>query len=398
MQGRGEKWEASNEAAVIGTVRKRREIENQKKKREEENMSLKNNKYARRLAAALMTGAMMVSMMGMTAMAQGESEPVGFDKVLDMTGAEGASVPDVTFTYTIQSGEAVPATENTLEIKAGVGNPTVGEAEFTYNDTAADKVTKHVSVNFPEGAFGEPGIYRYVVTEKGTDNDDITNDQKVTRYLDVYVDNTNTIIGSQLLTTTDAPDKDSEYDTLNKSTGYTNSYKTYALTLDKVVKGNMGNMGKSWSFTIEFVGPANASFTMRDKTGDKTIKLNEEGKGSATFELKDEDPAKEIKGIPSTVTYKIIEDIGKGEGYTTTYTVNNGQSTSMTANTEGTNVSTGDTPITMGQKDNAVVVTNSRTANAPATGVILNIAPYILMVALAGVLAFFFLRKRHYEM
>ena len=61
MQGRGEKWEASNEAAVIGTVRKRREIENQKKKREEENMSLKNNKYARRLAAALMTGAMMLT-------------------------------------------------------------------------------------------------------------------------------------------------------------------------------------------------------------------------------------------------------------------------------------------------------------------------------------------------
>ena len=70
----------------------------------------------------------------------------------------------------------------------------------------------------------------------------------------------------------------------------------------------------------------------------------------------------------------------------------------MTANTEGTNVSTGDTPIIMGQKDNAVVVTNSRTADAPATGVILNIVPYILMVALAGVLAFFFLRKRHYEM
>ena len=32
-------------------------------------MSLKNNKYARRLAAALMTGTMMVYMLGMTAVA-----------------------------------------------------------------------------------------------------------------------------------------------------------------------------------------------------------------------------------------------------------------------------------------------------------------------------------------
>ena len=398
MQGRGEKWEASNEAAVIGTVRKRREIENQKKKREEENMSLKNNKYARRLAAALMTGAMMVSMMGMTAMAEEEPMSVGFNKVLDMTEAEGASVPNVTFTYTIKAGKAVAATENTLEIKPGVGKPTVGVAEFTYNDTAADKVTKHVSVDFPEGTFSEPGIYRYVVTEEGTeegtDNADITNDQNVTRYLDVYVDNTNKIIGSQLLTTTDAPNKNSQYGTQSKSAGYTNSYKTYDLTVEKVVDGNMGNKGKSWSFTVEFTGPENASFTM----GGETVQLNADGKGSATFGLKDAESAKEIKGIPSTVTYKITEIIDKGEGYTTTYTVNDGQSTAMTANAEGTNVSTGNTPITMGKKDNDVVVINSRTANAPATGVILNIAPYILMVALAGVLAFFFLRKRHYEM
>ena len=356
-------------------------------------MSLKNNKYARRLAAALMTGAMMVSMLGMTAMAE-EPMSVGFDKVLDMTEAEGASVPDVTFTYTIEKGTAVPATDSTLEIKEGVGNPTVDAAEFTYNDTAAPKVKKHVSVNFPEGTFNEPGIYRYVVTEAGTENADITNDQNVTRYLDVYVNNENKIIGSQLLTTTDAPDKDSEYVTQNKSEGYTNSYKTYDLTLDKVVKGNMGNKGKSWSFTIEFTGPENASFTM----GGEPIKLGANGKGSATFELKDTDPVKEIKGIPSTVTYKIIEDIDKGEGYTTTYKVNNGDPTSMTANEDGTTVSTGDTLIAMGMQDNVVVVTNSRTANAPATGVILNIAPYILMVALAGVLAFFFLRKRHYEM
>ena len=47
--------------------------------------------------------------------------------------------------------------------------------------------------------------------------------------------------------------------------------------------------------------------------------------------------------------------------------------------------------------DLKITYINTRNASTP-TGVILNIAPYILMVALAGVLAFFFLRKRHYEM
>ena len=48
-------------------------------------------------------------------------------------------------------------------------------------------------------------------------------------------------------------------------------------------------------------------------------------------------------------------------------------------------------------ENTTVTFTNTRNVDTP-TGVILNIAPYILMVALAGVLAFFFLRKRHYEM
>ncbi|HJC88165.1 MAG TPA: QVPTGV class sortase B protein-sorting domain-containing protein, partial [Candidatus Eisenbergiella intestinigallinarum] len=44
--------------------------------------------------------------------------------------------------------------------------------------------------------------------------------------------------------------------------------------------------------------------------------------------------------------------------------------------------------------DKTIVYENIRNASTP-TGVVLNIAPYIAMVALAGVLAFVFLRRRH---
>ena len=54
-------------------------------------MSLKNNKYARRLAAALMTGTMMVSMLGMTAVAEGNNRP-------------STPIDEVKFTITIDLG------------------------------------------------------------------------------------------------------------------------------------------------------------------------------------------------------------------------------------------------------------------------------------------------------
>lgn len=43
-----------------------------------------------------------------------------------------------------------------------------------------------------------------------------------------------------------------------------------------------------------------------------------------------------------------------------------------------------------------MTVTNTKNATTP-TGVIMNIAPYVLMVALAGGIAFFFLRRKHAE-
>ena len=52
------------------------------------------------------------------------------------------------------------------------------------------------------------------------------------------------------------------YNSESKSDGFTNSYKTYALSLKKVVDGTMGDKGRTYNFTINFEGPAYASFNM----------------------------------------------------------------------------------------------------------------------------------------
>ena len=46
--------------------------------------------------------------------------------------------------------------------------------------------------------------------------------------------------------------------------------------------------------------------------------------------------------------------------------------------------------------NNAVVCTNLKNAVTP-TGIAMTVAPYILMVAVAGIFAILFLRRRHEE-
>ena len=352
-------------------------------------MSITNNKFLRRFTTAVLTGIMVVSMVGMNVSATGaEDTTFKFTKTLDMTNAEGANVPNVTFEYSITSGTAVDAANGAPKIEAGVGTPEIGEAEFANTDKIEENtVEKEVTVDFSDVVFPNAGIYRYEISELPTDNTDITNDETATRYLDVYVENTESglvithyiLIADENLT----PDATGEYGEgeSSKSAGYTNKYNTYDLNLTKNVEGTMGEKNREFSFTINFNGgSANAgtSFTYNNDT----ITLDNEGKATLFITLSDEEEIS-IKGIPSTVIYEVIENINSTDGYSTTVKVN--------TNDPIESVSTGE--ITMGAQDNTVVVTNTRNAVNP-TGVVMSIMPYALMVALAGVLAFMFLRRR----
>ena len=190
-------------------------------------------------------------------------------------------------------------------------------------------------------------------------------------------------IASQAMIKGTAAPTGKDYARDSKSDGFTNSYKTYALSLKKVVDGTMGDMGRTYNFTINFEGPANASFKM----GEETITLNNAGIGSTNIGLTN-GSMKTINGIPSTVKYTVVENINKNDGYTVSYTVGSSDATSATYATS--------TEQTMGKTDNAVVCTNLKNAVTP-TGIAMTVAPYILMVAVAGIFAILFLRRRHEE-
>lgn len=349
---------------------------------------MKFNKISKKLAACSLAGVMMVSMLGMTAFAKtGATEAVTFTKTLDMSKAEGASVPDVEFPYLITSGTSVKATETSPEILAGIGDPKIENVKFSYKDSVVNSsVVKTVTVDFSNVNWTAPGIYRYTITELGSGNADVTNDSDTTRTLDVYVVNDGKggyKIESQAMIKGTAAPTGKDYATNSKSNGFTNSYTTYELSLKKVVDGTMGDKGRTYNFTINFEGPANASFDMEGQP----ITLDAKGKGSANIALTNNN-LKTIKGIPSTVKYTVVENINKNDGYTVSYTVNGTDKTSDTYATSNEN--------TMNTKDNVVVCTNLKNAVIP-TGIAMTVAPYILMVAVAGIFAVLFLRRRHEE-
>lgn len=150
-----------------------------------------------------------------------------FKKYLVMN--PGTEVPNATFTFTIEAGQAAAGTATTVKQLAGL-NPElviasgtdvrnkatgVGDTskefyvDFKSTDVATDAygaealgdahgsevaAKKDITLSFADITFTEPGVYRYIITETATSNADVTMDTKTKRTLDVYVvDNNGTL-------------------------------------------------------------------------------------------------------------------------------------------------------------------------------------------------------------
>ena len=224
-------------------------------------------KLVSKIGAAVLAASMMMSM-AVPAMAAGENySPVAghaanatgafsFEKYLVMDA--GAEVPNVTFSYSIAAGTAIPAGNGTMEVLAGLtpGNVTINDTTFAKNDTtytsvqtgdidvdrlASDRAAsgtsangvqfdyadvaasgddcarsalgekyavKTATVDFSGVSFPEPGIYRYIISEDASAANaaaGIMHDTDSDRVLDVYVtdDGNGTLVVSSYVLHTD---------------------------------------------------------------------------------------------------------------------------------------------------------------------------------------------------
>ena len=366
-----------------------------------------------------------------------------FDKFLVMD--KQANVPNATFTYAVTAGNAkaydvagkkfqvlagvdadkitmagVGATDaaaNSIVFKQGDGSDTHDTTKDKYvkdMDTAKQKYAlKTATLDFSAVQFTEPGVYRYIITEDGT-NQGITNDADLTRVLDVYVNDASadvdgiftkklTIAGYVLHSNVnDEPDVAAGENfgstgayVATKSQGFTNSYDTSDLTLRKQVTGNQASRDKYFEFTLNIdKAQPNTKYDVviddadaTSKANAATIKANAEqtnatsittdgdGKATQKFYLQHGQQVT-VQGLAKDTTYAVTENT---EDYKSTANTAAAPVVEVKADTDSAEVNG-----TIASKDLTTGYLNTRDGVIP-TGVIMAVAPFAVVTILGGV-------------
>lgn len=365
-----------------------------------------------------------------------------FDKFLVMD--KQANVPNATFTYAVTAGNAktydvankkfqvlagvdagkitmagvgaADAAANSIVFKQGDGSDAHDTTKDTYVkdlDTTKQKYAmKTATLDFSAVQFTEPGVYRYIITEAGT-NQGITNDADLTRVLDVYVNDASadvdgtftkklTIAGYVLHSNVDdEPDVAAGADfgstgtyVATKSQGFTNSYDTSDLTLRKQVTGNQASRDKYFEFTLNIAAAQpNTKYNVVIDEADATSKTNaatiaaNAGQTNVTSITTDDTGAATqkfylqhgqqvtVQGLAKDTTYAVTENT---EDYKSTANTAAAPVVDVKADTDSAEVNG-----TIASKDLTTGYLNTRDGVIP-TGVIMAVAPFAVVTLLGG--------------
>lgn len=404
----------------------------------------KKNMTKKSIGAVVLASALTMSM-GMPALAATGTnygatiegtKTTTFDKYLVMDTQ--ANVPNATFTYAVKAGNAKAydvegkqfqvlagvdadkiimegvgegAEANKIVFKQGDGSDTHDATkDELVKDLAAGKkyALKTATLDFSEVNFTEPGVYRYVITESGT-NQAITNDADLTRVLDVYVNDASTETEKKLTIAgyvlhsneNDEPDVAAGADfgsagkyVATKSQGFTNSYDTSDLTLRKQVTGNQASRDKYFEFTLNIdkaqpntkydvvideadaTSKANAATITANagQTNVTSITTNGDGKATQKFYLQHGQQVT-VQGIAKDTTYAVTENT---EDYKSTANTAAAPVVEIKADTDSAEVNG-----TIASKDLTTGYLNTRAGVIP-TGVIMTVAPFAAVTLLGG--------------
>lgn len=392
--------------------------------------------------ATMLTMAMLLN--GTTVLAAGTNygatiegtKTTTFEKYLLMD--KQANVPNATFTYAVTAGNAKAydvdgkkfqvlagvdagnitmagvgegAEANKIVFKQGDGSDTHDTTKDAYvKDLAAGKkyALKTATLDFSNVRFTEPGVYRYIITEGGT-NQAITNDADPTRVLDVYVNDASTETEKKLKiagyvlhsNVNDEPDVAAGDDfgsagkyTDTKSQGFTNSYDTSDLTLRKEVTGNQASHDKYFEFTLNIdKALPNTKYNVvidgadaTSKTNAATIDANAEqtnvtsittdakGKATQKFYLQHGQQVT-VQGIAKDTTYALTENT---EDYKSTANTAANHVVTIKEDTDSAEVNG-----TIASTDLTTGYLNTRKGVIP-TGVMMTVAPFAAVTLLGA--------------
>lgn len=358
---------------------------------------MKKNRLLKVLTSAALT-AVMVASMGTSAFAA--VSEMGLKKTVTTDGNTYA--PNTTFEFTVGEGAAGSVGGegfggNNLVVYAGVegGISLDSNNNFTFGPevegmtTVAESYEKQGKINIKTKAsdgselYSRPGIYHYTITETNGGYDGIKYD--TTRDIYLYVgykgESTTEFEVTNVIVAKNGQKQGNE----NSDVEFINNYgktnpdnpdptddTTHDLKVTKEVTGNQGDKNKAFEFNVNVDGAEGEWYKVIVTAQDGTATESHLVSGTpATYNLKDKESI-QILGLTNSDTYTVKEADYTSDGYTTTDGEKSGNVT-----TDGTNYT----------------VVNDKNVSSP-TGIVLSFAPYILLVALAGVFGVSFLRKK----
>lgn len=335
-------------------------------------------------ALAVMLAATMTLSMGMTAFA-------------DTVSPSTAKTFEFTKNYTTSEGSDVgeyPAETLKFTVEAATTNPT-GDPGITIEDQTVDNNPDKIIVKIP--AYSTVGKYNYTVTERAGKTQGVTYSnvsfgvQVVASYNDAH-----TAIETQVVFTTSDGQS-------GKIEGITNYYDLGTLEVSKVVTGSLGSRDKEFEVTVTLTSdkPVKSAISYKEKYNDEdyTKLLASAWTGSdeagytavVTVTVKHGEKV-DFANLPYGVEWTVKEDdytsgdANSENGYDAPkYSVNNGTSAEAT---DGV----GETIATNSAED-TVEITNNKGVEVD-TGIVLDSAPYILLLALAVLGMFGFVSKK----
>lgn len=328
-------------------------------------------KTIRRLGALAMVLAMAVSVFAVNASAAGTvnaSQDVTITK--NITADANVRVPGATYTFTITAGDP----DSSRNIYAGEMEA-ISQAANDIVFTEGGGKTGNTTFTITAEKFTKPGIYRYIVTETvkaptaGIDGMTLASAKTLLVYVE-QVDGVNSIAAVIVDGATEE----------NKSDfSFTNTYNTNNVTVKKEIEGNQADLSAKWEFTIIVTGQPGEKFATNytDPKTNETVVL--ETGVPATVYLGDDETIT-IYGLSESDTYNVTEVKHNTDGYETKI--------------DGVKTANGVATGNAKEKDVSIVYTNTKQITTPG-GVIMTIAPYALMLVLAGAFAVVFLSRRN---
>lgn len=290
-----------------------------------------------------------------------------------------------TFTYTLSDSTApdtyqgfTPRTSDTDLINIGNGTITI----------PAGKTTGSLQVNVNTDAVNNalPGVYRYTIKEEASNISGISDDDR-TLNIDVFVTSNNGT--GRKIAYYIVSDEDGKTDLK-----FTNTLSQEDLLITKSITGNQSNKSDKFTFEITVTpagGTTNKSVgyylgETSDTATPTRVTPGENGSSVITLTNNVTDGTKiNLTGLAAGDSVTIKEtDPNKYGGYKVT-----AANTDVTANTD---LGTNGVSATVKGNNQDITWENSRTGNTP-TGLIENIAPFVLAIAAAGFIFFVYFKR-----